>query len=68
MTNNKTFANNAGIDGVGIRATVAILPPVRGYEGSQPKSRGKRKISPDKRLSSSIQLNLKPMLFFITVI
>jgi len=29
MTNNKTFANNAGIDGVGIRATLATLPPVK---------------------------------------
>ena len=53
MTDNKTFANNAGIDGVGIKATLATLPPVRDYEGSQPRSRGKRKMSPAKRLSSS---------------
>lgn len=35
-SDNKTFANNAGTDAVGIRATRATLPPGRGHEGSQP--------------------------------
>lgn len=62
MANNKTLANTAGTDGVGIQ--LLWLATSQRHEGTQSRSRGKRKISTTKRLSSSP----KPVLFLIIVI